>query len=1060
MNIKTIRLIARFFFFVAMPCLKLAAQENILQYVNPFIGTAKSNVYTKWGNEGGTYPGAAAPWGFMQLSPETRNSGYDYTDSAIHFFTCIQHHSGFPGGSAGRLRIMPAPAAYRKAQSLHFSHADEAASPGYYKVFFRKEHILAEATATVHGGMFRISFPANTQPVIFISDAGEWPGTESGDRHGLNTVFRFSLQPKDTVKWQDGYLLRFNKPSGKSKTVLTIRLSVSEVSISGAEDNLAQELSGDFEKTLVITQTAWKKQLAVVEVGDASFADKEVFYTALYHSLLLPWIISDANGLYRGVDGKIYKTTGRNAYGGFSPWDTFRSLHPLLSFLYPDVQRDMLLSMLAIYQQGGYLPVESMTGNHAIPIIVDSYLKGIHPADSLLLYKAMKKSIVDGPYLQKDFALYADGFIPYPYTESVTKTVEYTYDDWALAQYADKVMRDDSLSSFLMKRSRNYLQLFNQEELCLLPKKDSTSYPNMANAGYKEGDQWVYTLFLPHYQRSLINLKGGDDNFIKQADEALQDKRLVFDNETMFHVPYLFNSTLYPYKTQAWVQAIRSRFSSTPGGLPGNDDLGSTSAWYVWSALGIFPVCPGSTEYAVGTPLFKNVVLHLPSGKELTITASNLSANSFFVRSVSLNGQAYKSKWIEHNILNNGGALQFEMDSSPVLQQQPGYMKGDTDGDLNWTATSVAATKSNVLAGEGFWVRYTLQNGKAMGTAIVKLYIDDSIELGKNCLLKPGEIKADSIFCRLYAYGKHSVRLLQQPVMHITITGDMPNADAFNISALHASPLVKKGGYVQLSYQVQNISSANKKLVLPVKENSKVLLSDTIQLAPGNKTTVYHSFPAKVTGWRDFAVMNETVKSKVYERAEDALVLLFDTVNTSKGTLYDNSGFGYNGYTASFENYIQLPHCPGLDSNGTALTIMAWVYDTITMQSSIDLIAKGDNHVLQLSNHKQLGFFAGGWGRGDCTVPLPENWVEHWHHIAGVCTGRELQVYIDGRLTGTTHLEEVINLNVPARWTIGSNEEFPLDRTFKGRMRDVRIYMQALDAVSIQHIYESGKLTR
>ena len=226
--------------------------------------------------------------------------------------------------------------------------------------------------------------------------------------------------------------------------------------------NIKTELAGfSFDEIRVKTSESWQKQLSIVSINDTTIANKTKFYTALYHSLLLPWIISDVNGDYLGSDHALHKTKGKYEYGGFSPWDTFRSLHPLLSLLYPDRQKDMMLSMLDIYQQSGYLPVESMTGNHSIPILVDSYLKGIKPVDSLLLYNAMKKSIVDGPFLQNDMSLYQQGFIPYPHTESVTRTVEYAYDDWVLAQYAkalcmmtmlDSVNKDEAtiIKTYLM----------------------------------------------------------------------------------------------------------------------------------------------------------------------------------------------------------------------------------------------------------------------------------------------------------------------------------------------------------------------------------------------------------------------------------------------------------------------------------------------------------------------------------------------------------------------------------------------------------------------------------
>ena len=645
----------------------------MLPYVNPFIGTAKSNVFTRWGNEGGTYPGAVAPWGAVQLSPETRSSGYDYKDSSIRFFSCLQHHSGFPGGSVGRLHIMPLIGSINKDYSAAFHHTNEHTEPGYYSVTL-DNNITAEATTSTHAGVFRITYPSGIAPAVLVSDAGtiSLPSSHTIKAGRYNAIMHFDKEIIDTQTTGQGYLIHF-AAAQTGNTIITIQLSASPVGVESAQQNIQAELSGfSFDEIRKRTAALWQKELSVVSTNDTTTGNKISFYTALYHSLLLPWIISDVNGNYLGSDNAIHKTTGNHEYGGFSPWDTFRSLHPLLSLLYPDRQKDMMLSMLNIYQQSGYLPIESMTGNHSIPILVDSYLKGIKPVDSLLLYEAMKKSIAEGPFLQNDMSLYQQGFIPYPHTESVTRTVEYAYDDWALAQYAKDIMHDDILADSLTKRSHNYQNLFDADELSLLPRKENKRYHGTANAGYKEGDQWVYTLFLPQYQRDLINLMGGDENFIQQVDKEFGDNRLVFDNETMFHVPYLFNSTAYPYKTQQWIDEIRRRFSPTPGGLPGNDDLGATASWFVWSALGFYPVCPGNPVYAIGTPLFKKLTLFLPDGKALQIEADHVSEHNFYIKEIRINGKQYEGKWLSHQQLLDGGELSFTMDSIADKKEKKG----------------------------------------------------------------------------------------------------------------------------------------------------------------------------------------------------------------------------------------------------------------------------------------------------------------------------------------------------------------------------------------------------
>ncbi len=1051
--------------FVLLVCLHVfppvlfAQSKNVLQYVNPFIGTAKSNVYTRWGNEGGTYPGAVAPWGYMQLSPETRSTGYDYKDNSIRFFSCSQHHSGFPGGSAGRLHIMPVIGTYKDDCSRRFLHKDEVAKPGYYKVLFRDNNTLIEATATTHCGLFRLTFPPHIIPCIFIDDCGELSMQSSNILHGsrMNTIIHFDKAMADTQKVADGYLVSFS-PAASGNTILSIQLSSSSVSYENSQQNIDAELSGkSFEEVRDNTQQEWKKELSVVSISDSSKENKTIFYTALYHSLLLPWIISDVAGKYKGADNLIHTTKGKNEHGGFSPWDTFRSLHPLLSLLYPDKQTDMLLSMFDIYEQSGYLPIESMTGNHSIPILVDSYLKGIRPIDSLMLYKAMKKSIVDGPFLQPDMSLYQQGFIPYPHTESVTRTVEYTYDDWALAQYAKEVMYDDSMYRMLSKRSRSYQNLFAEDELSLIPKKDKILYHGTANAGYKEGDQWVYTLFLPHYQQSLINLFGGDENFIQNLDKEWLDKRLVFDNETMFHVPYLFNSTKYSYKTQQWVHAIIQRFSNTPGGLPGNDDLGSTSSWFVWSALGFYPVCPGNPVYAIGAPLFREVNLFLPAQKQLHIQADNISVNNFYVKDIKRNGKLFTDKWLSHNDVIQGGELLFTMDNKANKTENKGVINGETDSAMNIHISDVFVQKKEVKQDEPFWIPFTVNNNGASGTAVIKLFVNDSISFYKNCFVKSNETRKDSILCKLYTIGNNKLQIDNVSSFSIQVRKTNTNNSQPQIMNVQVSPLTKQGTKLYYNYAVKNVGGEAKQFVISVKLANTILRYDTVQLKPGDSVIINHNLTAKENGWYQLSVFNQSSKGKVYRNVTDAIVLNILEEITNQNEVKDKSGFGNNGNKSIFGNYIELPHSASLDSNGTALTMMEWIYDTGTNKPLTELMAKGDNHVLQLVDGKSLTFFAGGWGRGDCTVSLPNNWRNNWHQIAGVCNGKDLRVYIDGELKGITPLEEIINLNVAARWTIGSNEEFPLDRTFGGKIKGVKIFAAPLSAEDIKSIYTNEK---
>ncbi|MET1056991.1 MAG: GH92 family glycosyl hydrolase, partial [Pedobacter sp.] len=609
--------------------------EDHTSYVDPFIGTTKSAVLTKWGGNGGTYPGAAAPSGAVQLSPETRVTGargYDYTDHQIYYFSCIKHYSGFPEGSSGHVFIMPVRAGKvfeAGISSRHFRHGDEAAQPGYYKVVFEDDHTIAEASASLRTGMFRFSFPAGVTPKLFVGEAGEisFSGKRTLHARIANTVINFSEDLLERKQVKGGYLLTFRTRAARKNAtkVIILTISTSTIDYTAAQRNIDTEIgTSTFDQLRKRTSADWQKQLSVVDVSDPDQQNKTVFYTALYHSLLIPWIISDSDGQYRGADGKVYHTSGKNQYGGFSPWDTFRTLHPLLSLLYPEKQQDVILSMLDIYKQSGHLPTESMTGNHAVPIIVDAYFKGIKGYDQNVAYAAMKKNLLEAPYVQKDMEIYHRmGYVPFSNAESVTRTVEYAYNDWALGQYAKLAMHDDTVYNLEQQRGLNYRNLFHPQNLFMLPRKlnDFKLEPGMT--GYKEGNKWVYSWFVPHNAKDLVNLMGGNAAFSARLDSAMSNDVVLYDNETVLHLPYLFNTAGYPGLTQKWIRDILiNRFKATPAGLPGNDDLGAMSSAYLFNAMGIFPLSPGRPLYAIGAPLFQSVKLHLAGQKTFTIDAA------------------------------------------------------------------------------------------------------------------------------------------------------------------------------------------------------------------------------------------------------------------------------------------------------------------------------------------------------------------------------------------------------------------------------------------------------
>jgi putative alpha-1,2-mannosidase len=1075
--------------------------QDILSYVDPMIGTAKSDVITRWGNEGGTYPGAVAPWGYMQVTPETRVAGgYDFADSTIGWFSCVHHLSGYPNGSAGEIRVMPvregvgaAAAADGRAPDggrplavggigggRPFIHGDEHAQAGYYRVMFGDDHTLVEATASERVGWWRFTYPAGVRPKLYIGGMGKIVRVSSLALQGtaLQAVLHFSEPIAGESATKDGEVLDF-AASATGATVIVLAVSVSPVGIPGAERNLQAEEQRGFDQVREKTRDQWRKVLSVITVEDDKETDKKIFYTALYHSLLLPWILSDVEGNYRGGDGRIHKASGRNEYGGFSPWDSFRSLHPLLTLLFPDRQRDMILSMLDVYRQTGHLPSDPMTGNHAVPIIVDACLKGIRGFDTALVWQALKKGVVDTPYLQPDRAMYGRlGYIPFTDPESVTRTVEYAYDDWVLSRFAGRLLHRDADEAYLLRRSYNYRNLFDPAALFLLPREGDRFRLHPGNSGYKEGDAWVYTYFVPQHPKDLVNLLGGGEAFTERLDSAFSRQDILFDNETVFHIPYLFNYAGRPGKTQEWVSAFRDgRFAATPGGLPGNDDLGAFSSWYVFSAMGFFPVCPGRPEYSIGTPLFRSVVLHLSGDRSFTIRAPGVDGKNRYIRSVQVNHRRYDRLVLSHELIKRGGEIHFDMSGVPA----DGWAKRDEGGGPAFSFSRITVSKHGAAPHELLQIRFVLRNAGNTGTKIVKLFANGHEYARKNCLVEAGGMLVDSIGFRLYPFGKTELTIegTGQPLaveVRNETASDLPPVE---VSGLLAKSLLRMGEEQSISFDAQNIGGSARSLVVPVCVDERVVRRDTLLLQPGEKRTVAANWVPDRGGLQVIRVNEATEKFKVYHDPAGSLLLSLSPGKVgADGVVPDGSGFGNDGILKGCgaggaglavdagtpvaaggvgngllrlgkDCYVEVNSASSLDRMGETITMMAWVYPMAGSGGLVDLFTKGDNHVLQVKGNS-LSFFAGGWGRGDCTVDLPADWLLHWHSIAGVCTGEELLLYIDGELKGRSKVDGKVNLSVSNHWVLGRNEEFPGQRIFKGYMDRVRVWAEALSAEVIK----------
>ena len=1052
--------------------------EEKIKYVNPFIGTSQTLKPSNWEGHGRTYPGAVAPFGYIQLSPETRVSadkGYDYRDNKIYFFSSFGHRSGYPNGSAGSCFIMPIEnqASFQlRKNSRTFSHLNEIAEPGYYKVEFIDNETTVETTASTRAGMFRFSYKSSIIPKVFIGDIGEFELIADSIIKGRSrhSVLEFNTKWSSVEKISDGIILTFEKQLDKT---LLLKLSSSSVSFNNAQENLELEVPHwNFDRLKNETQNAWEAQLSVIEVKEGSIQNKTKFYSALYHSMLLPWIDSDYNGEYKGADNKTYKAKGINHYNTFSPWDTFRSLHPLLCIVAPQRQNDMIISMLEIFEQSNQLPDYPMTGYHSIPMIVDSYFKNITNFDKDLAYKAMKESVVNAPFIYEDMLSYiSKGYVPSTFPESVTRTVEYAYNDWALSQYAKNVMNNSEDYLALSKRGFNYRNLFDPEQLFLVPRENENFIKSNGNFGFKEGDKWNYSFFVPHNPRDLINLMGNDEEFTNLLDSAIHSGRILFDNEPNFHIPYLFNYSKKPSKTQEWVSKIRELyFTANEGGLPGNDDLGSMSSWFVFNALGFYPVCPGVPEYNIGTPLFGEVVIHTEGNKQFVIKGASTSLKNKYIKSASLNGEKLNKSWFSHSSIIKDGELNFVMDSVPSLwaTQSNSAAYSATINKSDIVVNSISTSKRSVEPHESFWVKFYLKNIGSTGVEKVRVLVNGVEKAVKNVFVKEDNSIIDSISCRLYKPGLTELMIYGSDE-RTRINVKESNHSKMEYSQLSYSALIQDTAKQQIRFLIKNIGGAAGNSTVNIYLNDKLFKTDTIFLEPGETKKLKYNITGFGLGMNKIEVGNLVEAFKVFDKNSSATLVDLNFKNGKMGQLPDQSGLSNHGIIKSINPLII--NKKGFDdtafveikTNSTfsvlknEITLMAWVKVSKQNKQLSSIITQGDHNVIQLIDNHQIEFFIGGWGRGICLVDLPNPIIGQWHHIAGVCDGKSLKVYVDGELKGTAELNNYAPLNAHENWSLGRNEEFPNKRIFYGEMDDVKICITALSKKEIDTIIKNEK---
>ena len=735
----------------------LSAQSTFDQ-VDPMIGT---------GGEGHTFPGAVAPFGMVQFSPDTdtgcviRNcyshaAGYRYEDPTIQGFS-LTHFSGAGHSDLGDFLMMPAagdavplePGDAAKPGSGYrsrFGHATEIARPGYYAVTLADRGIRAELTAGVRIALarYRATSPSKTMHLVLDlrSSIYNYPGkilwssirlrpdgivTGCRQTRGwapdrilcFAMYFSVPLKSHAFVSTETDVAYRGFQGPGRGSDALAersgralvarfdfdgrdagieVKTAISSVDEAGAIANLASE-AGDFDAVRAKTTAAWHDALDVLRI-DAAPPMRTSVATALYHTLLAPAVAGDADGRYRGPDNQVHHAEGYTFRSTFSLWDTFRAEHPLLTLVQPArTSSDIVRSLIASREQSpdGILPVWqfqgretwTMIGYHAVPVIADAYLKGIRGFDADAALAAMVASATYAPYGGLGDYM-TRGYVPIDReSEAASKTVEYAYDDWAIARMARAMGRADIAATF-ETRAGNWRNSFDAKTGFVRARNSDGTFrvpfdPTAINYGsdYTEGNAWQYSWFVPQDQAALIRALGGDAATVAKLDAMFEFDNSKLDyshaediagligqyihgNEPSHHVAYLYAYAGAPWRTQARLtQIVGSQYRPTPDGLSGNDDLGQMSAWLVFTAMGFYPVTPGSLEYVIGRPFVKRATLSLPNGRRLTVIADGMDDRHPYVGKVVLNGTPVTRAYLRHDEIMAGGELRFTMQAAP-----------------------------------------------------------------------------------------------------------------------------------------------------------------------------------------------------------------------------------------------------------------------------------------------------------------------------------------------------------------------------------------------------------
>ncbi len=725
--------------------------SDLTHFVNVFIGT---------GGHGHTYPGATVPFGMVQLSPDTYNegwdwcSGYHYSDSSIMGFSHT-HLSGTGIGDMLDVLVMPGTGPTRLVPGTRanpesgyrsrFSHKEEVAEPGYYSVMLRDYRIQAELTATQRAGIHRYTFPQSDTSHFMIDLAHAI--LHGADAPPKILSAELKVTGPDTIvggrrvaNWAVGrhiyFAMKFSRPflsaqiysadrplaasareaSGKwlkcvvhYKTKagerIFVKVGISGVSAEGALKNLEAEIPAwDFEGVRRAAHESWQRELSRLAVESSDFKRKQIFYTALYHTMLAPTLYDDADGRYRGMDLEVHQLPrGEHNYSTYSLWDTYRALHPLYTIMQADRIPSLINSLIRMAAESPagapVWPLQGretgcMTGYHSAPVIAEACVKGFPGIHCDEAYPLLRKRAMEDDY--RGLGYYRKlGYIPSDKeAESATKTLEYSYDDWAMAQLAKLTGHADD-AALLLQQAGNYRNLWDSSTHFMRPRLENGQWaapfdPRRTGVSknwrdFTEANSWQATWQAQHDPEGYIRLLGSREELVEKLDSLFSQSSEIegevpadmtglmgmyaHGNEPSHHIAYLYDYAGAPYKTQQRVRALLDEmYHAAPDGLAGNEDCGQMSAWYAMSALGFYAVDPASGNYVFGTPLFDRVVIDMGNQHRLIVEARRASPGEQYIQSVTFNGKPYDKVWFRHADIAAGGSLVFQMGSQPNHQ--------------------------------------------------------------------------------------------------------------------------------------------------------------------------------------------------------------------------------------------------------------------------------------------------------------------------------------------------------------------------------------------------------